>query len=118
MSCQAAMQLGPQAAETVLRRIAGAEPVPADVGFAGQCLSLGRRTGFFQVAGRDDTAGRYFLGGRPAAMLKETICRGIVRQLAYEARRPGERRWWLRDRRRRALRAGRGEVVATGGERR
>lgn len=111
MGCQSAMQLGPQAAETVLSRIAGEQPAPVTVGFAGQCLSLGRRTGHFQLSRRDDTATRFHLAGRTAARVKELVCRGIVWQLAYEARRPGARSWWVRDDQRpRLLRARRGDV--------
>ena len=51
MSCQAAGQLGMQAANTVLSRIAGEQPAPIAMGFLGQCLSLGRRTGTFQFDG-------------------------------------------------------------------
>jgi NADH dehydrogenase FAD-containing subunit len=103
MSCQAAMQLGPQAAETVLSRIAGTRPAPVDVGFFGQCLSLGRRAGVFQVSRRNDTANALHLGGRAGATLKEFICRSVVWQLSYEARRPGARNWWVADRGRRRL---------------
>ncbi|HEY0700784.1 MAG TPA: FAD-dependent oxidoreductase [Micromonospora sp.] len=114
MSCQAAVQLGPQAAETVLSRIAGEQPAPVDVGFAGQCISLGRRTGIFQVARRNDTATRFHLGGRLGAKLKEFICEHTVKQLAYEARKPGTRNVWAKDgERQRLLRAGRGETPAT-----
>ncbi|WP_329220996.1 FAD-dependent oxidoreductase [Streptomyces sp. NBC_01485] len=97
MSCQSAVQLGPQAAETVLSRLAGERPAPVSVGFAGQCVSLGRRAGVFQFAHRDDTANRYRLGGRLGAKLKEFVCRSTVWQLAYEARRPGSHTWWGKD---------------------
>ncbi|VVJ18178.1 NADH dehydrogenase (EC [Amycolatopsis camponoti] len=100
MGCQSAIQLGPQAAETVLSRLAGTRPAPADVGFAGLCLSLGRRAGIFQFSRRDDTAIRLRISGRPGAKVKELICASIVRQLAYEARKPGARKWWVKDRRR------------------
>jgi NADH dehydrogenase FAD-containing subunit len=103
MSCQAAMQVGPQAAETVLRRIAGQTPAPVVVGFAGQCISLGRREGFFQFARRNDSPVPVHLGGRPGASLKELICRSIRTQLAFEARHPGLVRWWLPDVARRQL---------------
>ncbi|MFD5552680.1 NAD(P)/FAD-dependent oxidoreductase [Streptomyces sp. NPDC127068] len=103
MSCQAAVQLGPQAAETVLSRIAGEDPAPVDVGFFSQCISLGRRAGVLQLAGRDDTARRHHLGGRTGAGLKEFICKGVVWQLSYEARRPGTRTWWVKDAKRRQL---------------
>ena len=112
MSCQAAMQLGPQAAETVLSRIAGAAPAPVSAGFAGQCLSLGRRAGFFQFARRDDTAVRLFLGGAAGARLKELVCRSIVWQLAREARRPGSLSLRVSDGTRAARAAGRGAPLS------
>jgi NADH dehydrogenase FAD-containing subunit len=101
MSCQAAVQLGPQAAETVLSRIAGERPRPVDVGFVGECISLGRQGGIFQFARRDDTAVGQYLGGRPGARLKELICKGTVWQLGYEGRHPGRVNGWFKDARRR-----------------
>ena len=100
MSCQSAMQLGPQAAEAVLRRIAGDQPVPVEVGFFGQCLSLGRRAGMVQVAHRDDTANRFRLAGRAAAKVKEAVCKATVWQLTYEARHPGRVTVRVKDRKR------------------
>ncbi|MFD9903219.1 NAD(P)/FAD-dependent oxidoreductase [Streptomyces sp. NPDC059063] len=97
MSCQAALQLGPQAAETVLSRIAGEQPRQIDVGFISQCISLGRRTGIFQFSDKNDTAKKYYFAGRPGAKVKELICKGTVWQLGYEARKPGARSWWSKD---------------------
>ncbi|MEV0981541.1 FAD-dependent oxidoreductase [Streptomyces sp. NPDC049915] len=116
MGCQSAVQLGPQAAETVLSRIAGTAPRPVQVGFAGVCLSLGRRAGVFQFAHRNDVAVPFHLAGRPGAKLKEVICRSTVWQLGYEARRPGVRTWWAKDaKRRQLLQSRRVEVPATAG---
>ncbi|MEU0490532.1 FAD-dependent oxidoreductase [Nocardiopsis sp. NPDC006139] len=92
MSCQAAVQSGPQAADTVLARIEGRAPEPLTVMFAAQCISLGRRTGIFQIAHRNDVARGAHISGRAGGRIKEYICRGIVGQLSDEARRPGERR--------------------------
>ena len=89
MSCQAAGPLGVHAADTVLNRIAGQQPAPVALGFVGQCISLGRRAGIFQLAHRDDTARGFYVDGRPGAKLKQLICWGTVKQLAIEARRPG-----------------------------
>ncbi|MCK8679801.1 NAD(P)/FAD-dependent oxidoreductase [Streptomyces lichenis] len=86
MSCQAAVQLGPAAADTVLSRIAGSPPATVDVLFTGQCLSLGRRGGVIQTARRDDTVRGLHLAARPGATLKELVCRGTLWRLAYEAR--------------------------------
>ncbi|MGH3547629.1 MAG: NAD(P)/FAD-dependent oxidoreductase [Pseudonocardiaceae bacterium] len=113
MSCQAAGPLGAQAADTVLSRIAGEQPAPINLGFAGQCISLGRRAGIFQFAHRNDTAMRLYLGGRPGAKLKEFVCWGTVKQLAYEARRPGSYIWAKDDKRRQLLQAKRGEAPTT-----
>lgn len=97
MSCQAATQLGPQAAETVLSRIAGAPPATVDVGFVGECISLVRRAGVVQLARRDDSAIGLHLGGRLAALIKELVCRSTVTTLTHEAKKPGVRNLWFRD---------------------
>lgn len=114
MSCQTANQLGPQAAETVLRRVAGEQPTPINVGFTGLALSLGRRAGIIQVARRNDTAMRLHLGNRPAAMLKELVCRSTVWLLTYEARKPGSYRWFVKDStRQQLLQARRSQAITT-----
>ena len=56
MSCQAAMPLGATAADTVLDRIAGANPKPIDQGFVVQNISIGRRGATVQFTHRDDSA--------------------------------------------------------------
>jgi NADH dehydrogenase len=95
MSCQAAGPLGAQAANTVLSRIAGAEPVRLDQRFVGSCISLGRRAGIFQFARPDDTAVNfYFGGGRMGAALKEFICKATVKHLVSEGRKPGSYSWF------------------------
>lgn len=93
MSCQAAIPLGAQAAETVLSRIADQAAVPVNSGFVAQCLSLGRRTGLLQFARSDDSARGLYLSGRAAAGLKEAVCKAVVGSLRAEARRPGKFRW-------------------------
>jgi NADH dehydrogenase, FAD-containing subunit len=114
MSCAAAIQMGPQAAETVLARIEGRHPRPVEVGFLGQCLSLGRSAGMIQFSRRNDTVTRHHLGGRTGARIKEAICRGTIWLLSNEARRPGARDLWARDRTRRRLVADRrGEPALT-----
>ena len=93
MSCQAAIPLGAQAANTVLSRIAGDEPVAVSLAFVGQCVSLGRKAGLIQLAHTDDTALPLYVGGRVAARIKETVCKGTVSALAREARKPGSVFW-------------------------
>ncbi|MGW7439267.1 NAD(P)/FAD-dependent oxidoreductase [Streptomyces sp. NPDC054849] len=89
MSCQAAMPLGARAADTVLSRIAGERPSTLNQVFAGQCISLGRRAGIFQFAHKNDVALWFHIAGRPGAKLKEFVCKGVVKHLADEARKPG-----------------------------
>ena len=93
MSCQAAIPLGAQAANTVLSRIAGTEPATVDQAFTGQCVSLGRHAGVIQLAHLDDRVTRMYLGGRPAAVVKEAVCKGTISFLSREARKPGSYFW-------------------------
>ncbi|OBB86208.1 pyridine nucleotide-disulfide oxidoreductase [Mycobacterium colombiense] len=93
MSCQAAGPMGAQAANTVLARIAGDTPAALSQAFVGQCISLGRTHATFQMARTDDTPVNLFLGGRAAASLKETVCKGTVWSIRREAAKPGSYRW-------------------------
>ena len=67
MSCHPPIELAPQAANTVLSRIAGNEPAVFTYGFAGSCISLGRQSGILQVARKDDTAVNVYFSGRIVA---------------------------------------------------
>lgn len=93
MSCQAAIPLGAQAANTVLARIAGTEPKRLNQAFTGQCISLGRGGGLVQLAHLDDTVIPLYIGGRTAAKIKEAVCKGTVTFLQREARKPGSYFW-------------------------
>ena len=76
------------AADTVLARITGEQPAAINVGYFGQCIGLGRRAATAQLASKDDTANRFYIGGRLAAKIKELACKGMVKELADEARNP------------------------------
>ncbi len=89
MSCQAAGPLGAQAANTVLSRIAGTAPAGIDQAFVGSCVSLGRHAATVQLARKDDTPVKYYIGGRLGASVKEAICKGTLWGLRREARKPG-----------------------------
>ncbi len=93
MCCASASQLGPQAANTVLSRIAGTRPADFDYGFAGACISLGRKSGILQVARKDDTAVNLYFSGRIVASVKEAICNGTVWALRRAARKPDFAIW-------------------------
>ena len=93
MSCQAALPLGAQAANTVLSRIAGADPAGVSQAMSAQCISLGRRAGTFQVNHSDDTPRRLYIGGRAGAFVKEQVCRWTLKWLSGEADKPGSYTW-------------------------
>jgi NADH:quinone reductase (non-electrogenic) len=93
MSCQAAGPLGVQAANTVLSRVAGEAPAPLNQAFTGQCISLGRSRGTFQLARKDDTPVEVYVGGRFAASVKETVCKGTLWFIRREAAKPGSYFW-------------------------
>ncbi|GGW99768.1 NADH dehydrogenase [Streptomyces malachitofuscus] len=91
MSCQAAVQLGPAAADTILRRIAGKKAAPVRMFFAGQCLSLGRDEGVTQFSYPDDKVNALRISGRPGAGVKEIACRFTLNKLVSGARKAGSR---------------------------
>ncbi|MGA9490730.1 MAG: FAD-dependent oxidoreductase [Mycobacterium sp.] len=93
MSCQAAIPLGAQAANTVLSRIAGTPAAAINQAFTGQCISLGRSYATVQFSRPDDTPLNLFIGGRLAASIKEAVCKGTVWGLRREAAKPGWYRW-------------------------
>ncbi|OBI43806.1 pyridine nucleotide-disulfide oxidoreductase [Mycobacterium kyorinense] len=93
MSCQAAIPLGAQAANTVLSRIGGTEPEPVNQAFTGQCISLGRSHATVQLARLDDTPINVAIGGRFGAPIKEVVCKGTVWGIRREAAKPGWYRW-------------------------
>lgn len=93
MCCASASQLGPQAANTVLSRIAGSAPANFEYGFGGACISLGRRSGILQVARKDDSPVDVYFSGRLVAKVKEGICRGTLWALRRGARKPGSAFW-------------------------
>lgn len=93
MSCQAAIPLGAQAANTVLSRIAGTTPKPINQAFVGQCISLGRSAGLIQIAHLDDRVMPIYVGGRVGAGIKEAVCKSTISSLSREARKPGSCFW-------------------------
>ncbi|WP_420108322.1 NAD(P)/FAD-dependent oxidoreductase [Mycolicibacter arupensis] len=112
MSCQAALPLGAQAANTVLARIAGHSPAALDQAFAAQCISVGRDAATVQVSRRDDTPIKAFVGGRLGAVVKETVCRYTLKWMRGEAAKPGSYRWMKSGARAAQLAQGQGEREA------
>ncbi|MCX5087829.1 FAD-dependent oxidoreductase [Streptomyces sp. NBC_00365] len=91
MSCQAAVQLGPAAADTILRRIAGKKAAPVRMFFAGQCLSLGRKEGVTQFSYPNDKVNALRISGRPGAGVKEIACVFTLNKLVSGARKASSR---------------------------
>jgi NADH:quinone reductase (non-electrogenic) len=75
MGCVSAMPLGIHAGENVRRILNGQEPRPFDFGFQLRCISLGRKDGLVQFVDTEDTPRPKVWTRRPAAVLKEFICR-------------------------------------------
>jgi len=93
MSCQYAIPLASHAADTVLARIAGTKPTTLNPASAGQCIGLGRKAGTIQMSHLDDSPVPIHIGGRVAASIKESVCKGTLTFLAKEARKPGSYFW-------------------------
>ncbi|KUO05328.1 NAD(P)/FAD-dependent oxidoreductase [Streptomyces caeruleatus] len=91
MSCQAAVQLGPAAADTIRRRIAGKTPAPVRMFFAGQSLSLGRNEGVTQFSYPNDKVNALSISGRTGAGVKEIACRFTLNKLVSGARKASSR---------------------------
>lgn len=95
MCCATATQLAPQAANTVLSRIAGTAPAEFEYAYGGSCISLGRRAATLQFTRKDDTAVDVYLGGRAVAAFKEAVCRGTLWAMRRSARKP-DWTFWLK----------------------
>lgn len=93
MSCQAAMPLAARAADTVLDLIGGKQPTALAQSFVGTNISIGRRYGTIQLSRGDDTPRGMYVGGKAAAVIKEQVCRMVVKQIAKESRKPGSYSW-------------------------
>jgi NADH:ubiquinone reductase (H+-translocating) len=91
MGCVTAM---PMAAHAASNLMVGEEAMqPFRFGYFGQCISLGRHAGLIQLTKSDDSPGQRIIIGRPAALVKELICRYTVFALRTERRWPGSYRW-------------------------
>ncbi len=93
MSCYAAAPLGITAADTVLSRIAGAEPAVFDMAYVGASVSLGRRAATAQFTHKDDSPLNFHIGGRTAAFVKEMACKATLWVIRREGRKPGSTVW-------------------------
>lgn len=93
MACASAFPLGATAARTVDALIQGREPEPLSLGFFAQCVSIGRRGGVLQPVTPDDRPRAVAITGWGGKAIKEAICKGTVKWLAREGRKPGSYKW-------------------------
>ncbi|GAB1820120.1 NAD(P)/FAD-dependent oxidoreductase [Herbidospora sp. RD11066] len=77
LSCQASQPQAATAAANVVRAIEGRPLEPHVVRFVAVCMSLGRADAVAQFTHPDDSPRRAYLAGRPGAVLKEGISRGV-----------------------------------------
>lgn len=80
MSCALALPMGAYVADV----LTNATRDPFRMGFAAQCISLGRSDGIVQFVNYDDSPRETALTGRPAAFVKEMICRYTVLTMKLE----------------------------------
>lgn len=74
MGCAVAMPLGALAADNILAGLRGEPTKRLDIGFAAQCISIGRRDGLIQLLTKGDEPRPVYLSGRVAAAVKELVC--------------------------------------------
>jgi NADH dehydrogenase len=86
MACQSALPMGAYVADVLATN---GTRKPFELGFAAQCISLGRRNGLVQMVYADDSPRDQVYTGRMAVMIKELICKGTVYVLLLEKRFPG-----------------------------
>jgi NADH dehydrogenase len=84
MACATAMPLGAHAADQVVRMLRGKPLVPYRFGYVLQCISLGRNDGVVAFVDSDDQPSGRMIRGRPAALIKESICRFVIGSLRLE----------------------------------
>ena len=93
MSCQAAIPLGAQAANTVLSRIAGTPAAAINQAFTGQCISIGRKLRHCPARPLR-RHGVNSVHRRPVRGVGQgAVCKGTVWGIRKEAEKPGWYRW-------------------------
>jgi NADH:ubiquinone reductase (H+-translocating) len=80
MSCAVALPMGTYVADV----LTGDTAEPFHFAFVIRCISLGRHDGIIQFVHADDSPKELALTGRPAAWIKELVCRYTVLSLRLE----------------------------------
>jgi NADH dehydrogenase FAD-containing subunit len=83
MSCASGVPTAHQAADAIAARLTGRQIPPNKIGYAAQCISLGRRDGIVQWVTPDDRAKPSAVTGKTAARLKEMICKAAAWSVSH-----------------------------------
>jgi len=84
MACATAMPMGAHVADSIVRAVRGHAPLPLHIDGAVQCLSLGRRRGLAVLMDRGEHPTGRLVTGFAGAVVKESICRGVIGALRLE----------------------------------
>jgi NADH dehydrogenase FAD-containing subunit len=83
MSCASGVPTAYQAADAIAARLTGRAVPPNKIGYASQCISLGRRDALVQWVTPDDRPKPSAVTGRMAVRVKETICRAAAWSISH-----------------------------------
>ncbi|MET9613568.1 NAD(P)/FAD-dependent oxidoreductase [Kitasatospora indigofera] len=93
-TCQGGMPTGVHAALSILRVLAGKEPVPFRFGYYHTPVSLGRKDAVVQFTHPDDSPRRIVLTGRRAVKYKETVSAAPWPTFARMKKMPASGAFW------------------------
>ncbi|MBT2481541.1 NAD(P)/FAD-dependent oxidoreductase [Streptomyces sp. ISL-94] len=83
MSCATATPMAWQAADALAARLTGRKVPETEIGYAAQCVSLGRRDGIVQRVTHDDQVTSTVITGRTGARIKEFICAATAWSISH-----------------------------------
>ncbi|MEU4767959.1 FAD-dependent oxidoreductase [Actinosynnema sp. NPDC023794] len=83
MSCASGVPAAHLAADAIAARLTGRRLPQNKIGYLGQCISLGRRDALVQWVTPDDQPKPSATTGKPAARLKEIICRSAAWSISH-----------------------------------
>ncbi|WP_062982189.1 NAD(P)/FAD-dependent oxidoreductase [Nocardia anaemiae] len=83
MGCATATPMAWQGADAIAARLTGRKVPDAPIGYASQCISLGRRDGIVQKVTPADQPTSTVITGRMGARIKELICASTAWSIAH-----------------------------------
>ncbi|MFD8495773.1 NAD(P)/FAD-dependent oxidoreductase [Amycolatopsis sp. NPDC059657] len=83
MSCASGVPSAYQAADAIAARLTGGKIPGNKIGYTAQCVSLGRRDAIVQWVTPDDRPKPSAVTGKPAARLKEMICKAAAWSVSH-----------------------------------